>query len=182
MTWAHRIGLRWSRWQLRTCGLYTVDIRTALSLGGKAVVCLPERKELLSAALEVSRRLSEWFYPLHLIVLSPSKYPPDLTEVGFPALVIPQAISMWGLPYKPIIHRVRKLAPRVAVDLHPEFHLASAHLCVQSGAALRIGFRALHDGYFNLHYTWKDGDGTDASDHFRNFLEMLADLRSSAIG
>jgi len=181
MTWSHRTGLWWASWRLRRRELFTVDIRSALSRGGTALVLLPDDEELLKCGLEACSVLSSWFQPIHLMVLSQSSTAPDVTGTGHPTLSLPNAINRWGLPYRPVIRRVAEIAPQVAISLHPEFHLASAYLCVLSGAPLRIGFSGPADGYFNLQYIWRDIGGADATDHFRGFLAMLADLRSSAL-
>lgn len=180
MRWAHRVGLRWAQWRIRRRNLFTVDVRTALSSGGEAIIFLPEEEVFLRPALEVCRRLSAWFHPVHLMVLTTSQFPPDLTQGGLPALAVPNAVNRWGLPYRPVIRRVREMTPAVTISLHPQFHLASAYLCVESGAALRIGLCGPGDGFFNLQYTWNNADGMDASEHYRNFLATLADLRVSS--
>ena len=44
-----------------------------------------------------------------------------------------------ALPSRDLINRVRWIGFDVAIDLNPNFHLPTAHLCYRSGAKLRIG-------------------------------------------
>lgn len=181
MTWPHRMGLRWASWQIRRRDLFTVDIRSALSRGGKALIFLPNDEELVSHAVGACRHLSVWFEPTQLMILSPSENPPTAVNAGLPVLAVPHAVNRWGLPYRPVIRRVTEIAPQVAISLHPSFDLASAYLCVVSGAPLRIGIGGGGDRYFNLRYVWRDANGVGAPEHYRSFVRMLADLRRSAV-
>jgi len=181
MTWAHRIGFRWASWRIRRRDLFTVDVRFALSSGGEALIFLPESAEVLAASLVVCRSMAKWFAPVRLMVLSASRVPPTVAEAGLPVLVVPAAVNRWGLPYRPVVRRVRTMTPRVAMSLHPAFDLASAYLCVESGAPLRVGFRGPNIGFFNLQYTWREEDRADPAAHYGRFLEMLADLRLAAV-
>lgn len=180
MTWSHGIGFRWASWRIRRHDLFTVDIRTALSHGGAALVFLPDDEEFLGASLGACRELAAWFHPIHVMALSISEQAPSLPAAGCPALSVPNAINRWGLPYRPVIRRVAEIAPQAAFSLYPEFHLASAYLCVACGAPLRIGLGVQGDGYFNLRYVWHEASDLHASDLYRGFLRMLADLRFPA--
>ena len=178
----HHIGSLWIKWRLRRADLFPVDIKQAVQQGGSTLVFLPEDPDLVPAALAACDQLAEWYSPLHVLWMSVGETTPSFSDTDFSvvAMTIPKGYTLWGLPYRPLARHVRKLSPRIAVDLNPDFRLASAYLCVESGARLRIGFRA-KPGYFNLQYNWQNSRKVGVSEHYGRFMRVLADLRRTPI-
>ena len=166
--------------QLRRMPLFTVDIPTALSRGGRALACIPEDPEAAAAALEAVDRLAEWFDPIDVILLSAKAEVSELPATGHSVLAVPAAVNQLGLPYRQVVQRVKGFAPAAAIDLSPRFSLATAYLCVVSGASLRIGMHGPQNGFFNLQYTWSKADDSPLDRHYGRFLDLLESLRASA--
>ncbi len=173
-----RLGYRLACLQIKRFRLYDVDIAQALAEGGTALVCIPDDEELATDALAVCDRLSEWFSPIELVLLSSGTELFRLPPTRHSVLAVPAAINHFGLPYRQVRQRVMEIEPDVAFDLHPSFNLASAYLCVVSGAPLRAGFHAPEKGFFNLNYRWPADDAPLAS-HYDSFLRFLESLRAS---
>jgi hypothetical protein len=163
---------------IRRRDLNAVDVREALSAGGNGIVFLPEDPDLIGVSAGLAVRLCSWFSPLTLCIVSRTKFAPPLSELGFPHLTILNGVTWTGLPTGEALSAVRKLAPRIAIDLHPVFNLPTAYLCVESRAALRIGFDDRRHQYFNLRYSLRDGINSDGSDRFASFFAILEDLRT----
>jgi len=177
-----RLGQLWSRYDLRGRDLRTVDVRTALRDGGSALVCLPGDPAQHASALEVCDRLFTWFAPITPVWLRAKEQVAPLPESAAGRVIeFSDAVNWVGLPHRRVVRHVQALAPQVAVDLNPEFSLATAALCVESGATLRIGFGASESGHFNLVYAWwDDGIPLALAKHYERFLALLADLSTSA--
>ena len=178
----HHVGNLWIRLKLRKAQLFPVDIGAAVRRGGRTLVFLPEDPELLPAALAACDQLAEWYSPIHILWMGITEKTPNFSNTKFSvvAMAIPKGYTVWGLPYRPLAKHVRKVSPQIAIDLNPEFRLASAYLCVESGAQLRMGFRA-KAGYFNLQYNWDNSRTTRVSEHYYRFMKVLADLRQTSV-
>ena len=177
-TVSEKVGYRFASLRIRRFPLFEVDITTALSAGGRALVCIPDDQEHAKDALSVCDRLAEWFSPLDVLLLSRGTELFRLPPTRHSVLSVPAAINRFGLPYRQVIQRTVDSAPVVAFDLHPTFHVASAYLCVMSGARLRAGLHAPDEGFFNLNYRWPADDAPLAA-HYERFLQFLDSLRGS---
>jgi hypothetical protein len=175
---AFTMGL--ARLWIRRSRLYSVDIPTALSQGGPAIVCLPEDPSLAEDALRVCDELSAWFGTIHPLHITASKEPVRLPIYTRRIIAVERAVNYLGFPVGEVVRQTKNLAPMVALDLNPSFRLATALLCVQSGAALRIGLRTSEPGFFNLEYNWPENDGLTLSEHYGRMLEFFDHVRASS--
>ena len=179
MKLTRNLGNRYAGYRIRKQELFPVDIATALCKGGKTLVCIPEDPTTVMDALNVCDRISEWFGPVEVVILGTGTEQFRLPANKHSVLAIPVAINTWGLPHKQIIRRVAGMRPTISVDLHPTFSLATAYLCVMSGARLRVGFHGPDQGYFNLQFNWKTGKDTPLGNHYQKFLTVVDSLRTS---
>jgi hypothetical protein len=118
------------------------------------LVCLPEHEvpqpeELVSLikALPVRK--------ITLLTAHPVETPvADLEMLMFSK----DDVGWFRLPRKALRARIRNGGFDVAIDLHRNFSITSAYLCVLSGATVRVGLSSDDDGtFFNVYYR---GDGT----------------------
>jgi hypothetical protein len=179
MTWFTALGSTWVRWQLSRRNLFSVDVSEALAHGGRALIFLPSDPKQVPDALVAAKELTSWFDPVNVIWAGVGNIPPNITDADMSITSIPNAVNRWGLPYKPMIDRIKPLAPQVVIDLNPTFFQATAYLGIVSGATLRIGFRSPREGFFNLQYTWPQGDTESLPQHYEGFCRTLRQLRES---
>lgn len=179
MTLLHRVGNLYVRLRMSRRDLFTVDVGDALRQGGRAVVFLPTDTEQIPDALEILHRFARWFDQMSVVWIGTDEMPPDTFGSPVQIISVPNAINRWGLPYSLIIKRIGRKNADVAIDLNPTFYQPTAFLSVISGAPLRIGFRSPREGFFNLEYSWKQGDEQDLTNRYRRFVTMLTQIRSA---
>jgi hypothetical protein len=132
-----------------------VSLRETIQSAEGLLVCLPEHEvpkaeELVSLIKELSVR------KITLLSAHPVETPVADLEI---LILSRDDVGWFRLPRKALKARIRNGGFDVAIDLHRDFSITSAYLCVLSGATLRVGLGSGDDGtFFNLHY--RDGGTT----------------------
>jgi ADP-heptose:LPS heptosyltransferase len=89
--------------------------------------------------------------------------------------ILPEEISLFFLPRRDVLSRIRRSAADLAIDLNLDFHLPSGYICRESNARIRVGFSGRHsDLFYNFQVqTSRVESRTLRYERFAHCLEMF---------
>ena len=165
------IGRQWARFRLLWGRRWEpVSLRETIQSAEGLLVCLPEEEvpqaeELVALikALPVRRTT--------VLCARPRALP--ASDLDF-LLLSGEDVGWFRLPRKALKDRIRNGRFDVAIDLHRNFSITSAVLCVLSGARLRVGLGSDDDGtFFNVHYR---GGGTALRETCQGLARLFREI------
>jgi len=122
-----------ARWRLRKLGEQSIHLSQALRSVRRVLIALPSGE----IAREELRLLTDPFSPEQVTLLYVER--PPVPGIRWEAwTVTSRDWTLWRLPKKELLQRLRASGCDLAVDLHLPFFLPSAYLCGASGASLRV--------------------------------------------
>lgn len=167
------IGRQWARFRLLWGRRREpVSLRETIQSAEGLLVCLPEhgipRAEELVSLIKA--------LPVRKVTLL-SAHPVETPGADLEMLVLSKDDVGWfRLPRKTLRDRITTGGFDVAIDLHRNFSITSAYLCVLSGARVRVGLGSGSgdDGtFFNVHYR---GGGTALRETCQGLARLFREI------
>ncbi|HID09996.1 MAG TPA: hypothetical protein EYP17_01665 [Candidatus Latescibacteria bacterium] len=169
-----KVGIALARWHLREVGERPFHLLQALRSVRRILVGLPpgdiSREEL--------RMLTDSLSTKHVTLLCVER--PPVPGVRWEVWTLTsQDWTLWRLPKKKLLQRLRTSGYDLAVDLHLPFFLPSAYLCGASGASLRVSVDPEAPfPLFNVRYSTK---ATSLRERCLALVDFFQSLREGSV-
>lgn len=147
------VGMMKARLEFRREKDHVIRFTEAISSARHALVIMPLNPANLLPTVTVFEMLKKRFREEHLTVITGDhrlEVMRLLPRTQFMHLLETE-ISMFHLPTRDVIERIRKKQYDLAIDLNLDLVLPSGYICKASGARIRVGFvRKYAELFYNL--------------------------------
>jgi len=157
-----------------------INILETLATAKRILVCMPKDLEEFGIARHLLPRLGQCFPDTRVTLVLKRDFQGLLDEPNCNLLPYSNAeVSLWGLPTRQFLNKVKATRPEVALELNDSFQLFSTALIGNSGAALRICLEEKRrDLFFNFQV--RTARTLDLRRRYENLFSYLATPLSRA--
>lgn len=169
-----KVGLLYAKFHFRKSKDPVLRFTEAVSHARRALVVLPEGTRDIASVQWILRNLSDRFSSGSLTVVASKEQVQWMKdEAKFQVLsYTTEDITTWFLPRQELLGRMKRSTFDVAFDLNTTFALASAFLCRESKAPLRVSFMKNHaDEFYNFQVNTKSINSLAIA--YRNLVRCL---------
>ena len=168
-----RIGLLYARFHFRRRRDPVVRFTEAIDRARKALVLFPETVADSESMQSVLKYLGRRFGAGSVTVVAREDLATALRMFsGKTITYTPQEISRWRIPRGELLRKMKSSTFDIALDLNVNLALASAFICRESNAPLRIGF-AKPDGDHFYNFVVQTRMTTNTPVAYKNLLKCL---------
>lgn len=168
------IGLQYARFHFRKRRDPVVRFTEAVDRARKALVLFPETVTDSESIQSVMKYLGRRFGAGSVMVLAREDLAVSL-KANFNGKTVtysPQEINQWHIPRGELLRKMKSSTFDIALDLNVNLALASAFICRESNAPLRVGFAKPNGDHF-YNFVVQTRMTTNTPVAYKNLLKCL---------
>jgi hypothetical protein len=169
-----KVGMLYTRFHFRKRRDPVVRFTEAVDRARKALVLLPETAIDSESMQSVMKYLGHRFAGGAVMVVAREELAGSLKQSynGKTITYSPQEINRWQIPRGELLRKMKSSTFDIALDLNVNLALASAFICRESNAPLRIGFAKPNGDHF-YNFVVQTRMTTNTPVAYKNLLKCL---------